>query len=172
MSTKGFDPRWINWVMNLVKDGSIAIRLNDRNSGYFRPGKGLRKGNPLSPLLFNLVADVFTRLLSKAAGKGYIRGLMNSLYPEGVISLQYADNTLIFLDHDKQGACHLKWIMACFEHLSGMKINYQKSDMTPINLDEEEAHEFAKISCCKTGSFPFRYPGVPLHYEKLKREDI
>jgi hypothetical protein len=107
MSTKGFDPRWINWVMNLVKDGSIAIRLNDRNSGYFRPGKGLRKGNPLSPLLFNLVADVFTRLLSKAAGKGYIRGLMNSLYPEGVISLQYADNTLIFLDHDKQGACHL-----------------------------------------------------------------
>jgi hypothetical protein len=62
--------------------------------------------------------------------------------------------------------------MACFEHLSGMKINCHKSDMTPINLDEEEAHEFAKIFCCKTGSFPFRYLGVPLHYEKLKREDI
>jgi hypothetical protein len=74
MSTRGFGPRWINWVMNLVKDGSIAIRLNDRNSGYFRPGTGMRQQDPLSPLLFNLVADVFTRLLSKAVGKGYIRG--------------------------------------------------------------------------------------------------
>jgi hypothetical protein len=62
--------------------------------------------------------------------------------------------------------------MACFEHLPGMKINCHKSDMTPINLEEEEAHEFAKIFCCKTRSFPFGYLGVPLHYEKLKREDI
>jgi hypothetical protein len=44
--------------------------------------------------------------------------------------------------------------------------------MTPINLDEEEAQDFAKIFCCKIGSFPFKYLGVPLHYEKLKREDI
>jgi hypothetical protein len=115
---------------------------------------------------------VFTRLLIKAARKGYVRGLINSLYSEGVISLQYSDDTLLFLDHDKQGACHLKWVMVCFEQLSSMRINYHKSDMTPINLDEEEAQKFANIFCCKTGSFPFNYLGVHLHYEKLKREDI
>jgi hypothetical protein len=75
--------------MNLVDNGSIAIRLNDRNSGYFSPGKGLRQGGPLSPLLFNLIANIFTRFLSKVAGKGYIRGLMNSIYLEGAITLQY-----------------------------------------------------------------------------------
>jgi hypothetical protein len=84
--------------------------------------------------------------------------------------LQHADDTLLFLDNDEQGACHLKWLMVCFEHLSGMKINYHKSDLTPINL--EEAYTFAKVFCCKVGAFPFRYLGVPLHHEKLSREDI
>jgi hypothetical protein len=135
-------------------------------------GKGLRKGDPLSPLLFNLVADVFTRILVKAANKGYIVGLMNALCLEGVISLQYADDTLLFLDNDVEKGCHLKWLMACFENLSGMKINYHKSDMTAINLDEGEINQFAKVFCCKIGTFPFKYLGVPLHHDKLRREDI
>jgi hypothetical protein len=63
--------------------GSISIRINDENSTYFRPGRGLRQGDPLSPLLFNLVIDVFTRMLGKAASKGYITWFLSSLYPEG-----------------------------------------------------------------------------------------
>jgi hypothetical protein len=82
--------------MNLVKGGSIAIRINDTNSSYFKLGKGLRQGDPLSPLLFNLVVDVFTRMLSKAVNGGYIHGLMNILSQEEIISLQYADATLFF----------------------------------------------------------------------------
>jgi hypothetical protein len=111
-------------------------------------------------------------MLVRAAQGGHITGLMTSLYPKGVISLQYADDTLLFLEHDRVVACHLKWLMVCYENLCGMRINYHKSDMTPINLDEEEAQHYARIFCCKVGSFPFRYLGVPLHYDKLRREDI
>jgi hypothetical protein len=68
----------------LGKRGSISIRLNDETSFYFKHGKGLRQGDPLSPLLFNLVVDVFTRMLSKVANKGYITGLLSSLHPGGV----------------------------------------------------------------------------------------
>jgi hypothetical protein len=53
--------------MRLVKGGSICVSLNDENISYFSPGKGLRQGDPLSPLLFNLVTNVFTRMLMKAA---------------------------------------------------------------------------------------------------------
>jgi hypothetical protein len=97
LDSRGFGQRWKGWVMSLVKGGSLAIRLNDENISYFKPGKGLRQGDPLSPLLFNLVADVFTMMLMKAAGNGYLSGLMTSLHPEGVISLQYDDDTLFFL---------------------------------------------------------------------------
>jgi hypothetical protein len=69
-------------------------------------------------------------------------------------------------------ACHLKWLMICFEQISGMKINYHKSNLTPVNLDEEEIQVYSKRFGCKIGTFPFTYLGVPLHYEKLRREDI
>jgi hypothetical protein len=84
---RGFGRKWVSWIMSLVKNGSIAVRLNDENSAFFKVGKGLRQGDPLSPLLFNLVIDVFTRMISKAARKRYIHGFMTNLYPEGVLSL-------------------------------------------------------------------------------------
>jgi hypothetical protein len=53
----------------------------------------------------------------------------------------------------------------CFEQISRMKINYNKSDLVPVNLDEEETLQYSKIFCCKVGSFTFKYLGVPLHYQ-------
>jgi hypothetical protein len=148
------------------------VRLSDENRPYFKPGKRMRQGDPLSPLLFNLVVDVFSRMLTKVANRGHITGLMSSLYPEGIISLQYADDTLLFLEHGYQSTSHLKWLLIYFEKLSRMKINYHKSDLTLINLEEEESQSYSRIFCCKLGNFPFKYLGVPLHYDKLRREDI
>jgi hypothetical protein len=118
------------------------------------------------------VIDVFTRMLMKALSKGYLTKLLSSICPEGILSLQYADGTLIFLEHDYQAACHLKWLMVCFEKLSGMKINYSNSELTTINLEEGESNNYARIFYCKLGNFPFKYLRVSLHYEKVRGEDI
>jgi hypothetical protein len=53
--------------------------VNDENNPYFKPSKGLRQGDPLSPLLFNLVVDVFTRMMVKAANMGYISEFMDDM---------------------------------------------------------------------------------------------
>jgi hypothetical protein len=42
----------------------------------------------------------------------------------------------------------------------------------PIILEDGEIQQYARIFYCKLRSFPFKYLRVPLHYEKLKREDI
>jgi hypothetical protein len=111
-------------------------------------------------------------MLIKAVKMDYLTGFMNSIYLEGVLSLQYVDDTLLFLKHSYEDATHLKWIMLCFEQISRMKINYNKNDMVPANLDEEETLQYSKIFYCNVGIFPFKYLGVPLHFEKLRREDI
>ena len=89
-----------------------------------------------------------------------------------MVSLQYADDTILFLENSLEYAKKLKWILSCFEHLSGLKINFHKSDLHAINIPEQLSNEFAQIFCCQMGDFPFKYLGVPLHFKKLRREDL
>ena len=112
-------------------------------------------------------------MLSKACRAGLIhQGLLPDVYEGGIISLQYADDTLLFLGNDFQQAKDFKWILTYFENLSGMKINYNKSDLLTLGLEEAENNNYARLFCCNIGSFPIKYLGVPLHFAKLKREDI
>jgi hypothetical protein len=59
--------------------------------------KGLRQGDPLSHILFNLLVDILSRMLQKANRNMLIEGLGKDLIDRGVISLQYADDTLLFM---------------------------------------------------------------------------
>jgi hypothetical protein len=63
-------------------------------------------------------------------------------------------------------------LLTLFEQMSGMRINYHKSDLLTINVDDVDANLFAQIFGCKLGEFPFTYLGVPLYFSKLRKEDL
>jgi hypothetical protein len=71
----------------LVVDSSVSVMVNGEESSTFKIGKGLRQGDPLSPLLFNLVGDVLNKMIKKASGKGYVAGLLESNVPGGILAL-------------------------------------------------------------------------------------
>ena len=77
-----------------------------------------------------------------------------------------------YIIDDSAGVMHLKWLLSCFEQLSGLRINFHKCDLVPINVPEEDAQAFAQILSCRLGDFPLKYLGVPLHHTKLRREDL
>jgi hypothetical protein len=57
--------------------------------------------------------------------------------------------------------------------MSGMRINYHKGELVPINIEQvEEVNRWAEIFGCSVGAFPIKYLGIPLHYTKLSREDL
>ena len=140
---RGFGFKWVSWIRRILHNGSVGVQVNNVEGEYFETGKGLRQGDPLSPILFNLVVDVLTKMLSKATSHGLISGLGAELIPDGVVSLQYADDTILFLENDINKAKNLKNILTCFELMSGMKINYDKSEMIPMNLEDYEEKMYA-----------------------------
>jgi hypothetical protein len=90
----------------------------------------------------------------------------------GIITLQYADDTILFSSSNGRELRNLKIILMLFEKVYRMKINFDKSEFIPMNLDAEQTHEVAHVLNCPLGSLPFRYLGVLIHFEKLKREDL
>jgi mannosylglycoprotein endo-beta-mannosidase len=60
---KSFDPTWRDWIKNLIQGGSVGIRVNGDISHSFQTQKGLRQGDPLSPMLFKLYSICWLSLL-------------------------------------------------------------------------------------------------------------
>jgi hypothetical protein len=77
-----------------------------------------------------------------------------------------------FSDIDPTYFRNLRIVLSLFENISRMRINFNKSEFIPLNLDEELVHGVGHTLVYCLGSLPLKYLRVPLHFEKLKREDV
>ena len=66
-----------------VQKGSVRIKVNDDIGHYFQTHKGLRQGDSMSPLLFNIVADMFAVIIGRAKHHGHVEGLVPHLVGGG-----------------------------------------------------------------------------------------
>jgi hypothetical protein len=169
LELRGFNPTFIRFVKQITHGGSVGVKVNDIE-GDFLTGKGLRQGDPIAPLLFNCIVDVFSRMLVKGTEEDLISGLCPNFLPGGIVSLQYADDTLLFLKNVPRVALNLSWILTCFEQIFGMRVNFHKSEHIPISMDDIETQPFLDIFQCVMGKFPVKYLGIPLHHDRLRRE--
>lgn len=72
----------------MVTGGTVSVNINDQVGPYFTSHKGVRQSDPLSPILFNLVAGCVSRMVTQAQEGGLITGLASHLIPKGVAMLQ------------------------------------------------------------------------------------
>jgi hypothetical protein len=142
---RGFGEKILGWIKSLVLGGSVSVLANGEEINPFKTGKGLRQGDPLSPFLFNFVGDVLTRMLAKASQKGLISGLLGGFRPGGIVALQYTDDTLLFSSTEYDALRNLKRILMLFQRVSGMRVNFYKSECIPLNVDEEVSHDIVVI---------------------------
>ncbi|XP_062086109.1 uncharacterized protein LOC133792209 [Humulus lupulus] len=121
-----FPNRFIKWVMTCLKDTSYSILMNGRIQGGFRGKKGLRQGDPISPLLFVLVMGYFTRLLFQASLNKNFR-----YHPKcknlKIVNLCFADDLVIFCKGVSNSVQIIKDCFTKFSLASGLSANLEKS---------------------------------------------
>jgi hypothetical protein len=89
----------------------------------------------------------------------------------GISILQYADDTIIFMEHDLQKALNMKLILCIFEEFPGLKINFYKSEVFCFGEAKDVENDYINLFGCEPGSVPFRYLRIPIHFRKLTNRE-
>jgi mannosylglycoprotein endo-beta-mannosidase len=95
MQQLGFGQIWRDIISGLLCSSSTQVLMNGSPGDRIFHRRGLRQGDPLSPMLFILVMDVLGHMISKAASEGLLLPLSRRPLQHR-ISI-YADDVVLFL---------------------------------------------------------------------------
>jgi hypothetical protein len=98
--------------------------------------------------------------------------LVSNLIEEGLTHLQYADDTIIFLNYDDQSIYNTRFLLYYFEDMSGLKINYEKSEIFALGCSDEEQKRVAEMFNCNIGDLPLKYLGILVSNKHMSATDL
>jgi hypothetical protein len=110
-------------------------------------------------------------LMNRVKVDGQISGVVPHLIDGGLSILQYADDIILFMDHDLEKARNKKLLLCTFEKVSGLKINFHKSESFCVGNAQDHLDQYAELFGCKSSDFLIRYLGIPIYFRKLRNAE-
>lgn len=126
----GFGNRWREWITTLLSTTTSRFLLNGALGPPIKHQRGLRQGDPLSPILFILAIDPLQTILKKAIQDQVIAQV--STGNRHVTISMYVDDVAIFIRPRTNDLQVLKDILYHFGQATGMHINLEKTETYPL----------------------------------------
>lgn len=120
MKGLGFPTKFISWVMTCVSTVSYSAFVNGELAERFSARRGLRQGDPMSPLLFVLVMEYLHRGLLKLRNCPDFNFHLRCQKLE-VVHLCFADDLLLFAMGDVGSIMLLNDVLQGFSAATGLK---------------------------------------------------
>ena len=104
MAKLGFAGQWINTVMSMVSSVSFSVLFNGEKLETFRPTRGIRQGDPISPYLFLIAAEGLSCLLKSSSQSSLLAGIKVAPTAPAVNHLLFVDDSLLLFKASVEGA--------------------------------------------------------------------
>nr|GMC48055.1 putative ribonuclease H protein [Ipomoea batatas] len=92
----GFCEVWIDLVYRAISNIWYSVIINGVKEGFFTSSRGLRQGDPLSPSLFTIAAEVLSMFLARIHSEENIPRFSQPAGTPHIHHLAYADDVIIF----------------------------------------------------------------------------
>ncbi|XP_031112253.1 uncharacterized protein LOC116016235 [Ipomoea triloba] len=160
----GFSTFFVNLIMQNLTATRFSVLVNGVSSGFFQPSRGVKQGDPLSPLLFILTSEGLSRALVRKVGTGMIQPYKNPSAACPIIThLAFADDILIFASGSRKSLQNIKATLQEYEQASGQKINFSKSFfVTSKFASTARINTITRELGMHRHTIPFKYLGVNL----------
>jgi hypothetical protein len=167
---RGFPHRFREWIAVLFSSVSSRVLLNGIAGKPIVHERGLRQGDPLSPLLFVIAIDPISQILERAT----THGLLRKLRGRGNIlrTSLYVDDAAVFVAPYKQDVQNIAMILSRFGEVTGLCTNFAKSSVVPIRCQNIDLDDVLEDMPATRASFLLRYLGFPLSVWCLRRRDF
>ncbi|XP_026433772.1 uncharacterized protein LOC113331256 [Papaver somniferum] len=126
LSQIGFSPQWCNLIHQCISTTSMVVLVNGSPGKFFKPSRGLRQGDPLSPYLFLFCMESLSRYLTHAETQQQIQGIKICKDAPAINHLLFVDDCMIFCKANMQECNNLIQIFYEFGKSSGKLINFSK----------------------------------------------
>ena len=117
---------------------SYSIVINGKRYGFFHSTRGLKQGDPLSPAIFILGAEVLSGQLNMLYQNHVYTGFhMEDRGPQ-INHLSFADDIIIFTSTDRNSLHLIMKTIVEYENVSDQQLNKEKSFfMVTANTNQE-----------------------------------